>query len=256
MDDKILSDLIITNLYSVSSFYHEQGAGAERVNRPSWAVVLKYTGETVYTCRGKKHVSDFCNMALLPKGCSYRWTCTRAGYVYIAEFDCDITSDAVYSFPVGCGDKALQLFRESENRLNRRAPFGRIEAVKNLYSLLLLLAEAGQQTYLPSDMRKKLDPAIDYIAKNYNRRVYNDELSAVTGLSTVYFRRLFTAAYGLSPAAYIQNLRIGKAKDMLKSDYGSITDIALSLGYSDIYDFSRVFKRITGVSPTAYAKQI
>ena len=42
---------------------------------------------------------------------------------------------------------------------------------------------------------------------------------------------------------------IKKAKEMLKSDYGSITDIAQSLGYFNIYDFSRAFKNIYHISP-------
>jgi len=41
---------------------------------------------------------------------------------------------------------------------------------------------------------------------------------------------------------------------MLKSDYGSISDIAVSLGYSNIYEFSRTFKKHTGLSPTEYLK--
>ena len=119
-----------------------------------------------------------------------------------------------------------------------------------------MLTDSGQQKYITSDKRTYLAPAIDYIAKNFTRRIRNDDMAKAAGISTVYFRKLFTAAYGISPAAYVQNLRINKAKDMLKSDYGSITDIALSLGYSDIYDFSRVFKRLTGISPAAYAKQL
>ena len=194
-------------------------------------------------------------MALLPKGCSYRWTCSQTGYVYIAEFDCNITADNIYTFPVSCGDKALQLFRQSESCLTKGAPSSKLETIKNLYSLILMLTDSGQQRYISSDKRTYLAPAIDYIAKNFTRRLRNDEMAKAAGISTVYFRKLFTAAYGISPAAYLQNLRINKA-NMLKSDYGSITDIALSLGYSDIYDFSRVFKRLTGISPAAYAKQL
>lgn len=91
-----------------------------------------------------------------------------------------------------------------------------------------MLTDSGQQKYITSDKRTYLAPAIDYIAKNFTRRIRNDDMAKAAGISTVYFRKLFTAAYGISPAAYLQNLRINKAKDMLKSDYGSITDIALS----------------------------
>ena len=53
---------------------------------------------------------------------------------------------------------------------------------------------------------------------------------------------------------YIQNLRIRRAKEMLQSDYSSITDIAFALGYNNIYEFSKAFKKHTGVSPTKYLK--
>ncbi|MBR3941740.1 MAG: helix-turn-helix transcriptional regulator, partial [Clostridia bacterium] len=52
--------------------------------------------------------------------------------------------------------------------------------------------------------------------------------------------------------AYTHNIRIEKAKEMLKSDYGTISDIAQSVGYPSIYDFSRAFKKHTGISPSKY----
>lgn len=86
----------------------------------------------------------------------------------------------------------------------------------------------------------------------YNKKIKNDELANISGMSTVYFRKLFREVIGISPIAYVHEVRIKKAKDMLRSDYGNITDIALSLGYSDVHDFSSVFKKIVGVSPSKY----
>ena len=48
---------------------------------------------------------------------------------------------------------------------------------------------------------------------------------------------------------------IKKAKEMLKSDYGTLSDIALSIGYSSLYDFSRDFKKHTGTSPVESAQR-
>ena len=71
-------------------------------------------------------------------------------------------------------------------------------------------------------------------------------------MSSVYFRKMFTQIMGGSPIAYVKQFRIEKAKEMLKSDYGTLTDIASMLGYASLYDFSRDFKKQTGVPPSKY----
>ena len=46
-----------------------------------------------------------------------------------------------------------------------------------------------------------------------------------------------------------------KAKEMLQSDYGTLSDIAAGVGYSSVFHFSKMFKGVTGISPGSYAKQ-
>ena len=84
------------------------------------------------------------------------------------------------------------------------------------------------------------------------RNFYNDQLAQLAGMSTVYFRKLFTQVMGVSPIVYARQLRIEKAKQMLRSDYGSLSHVALSLGYANLYDFSRDFKKHTGIAPSKY----
>ena len=74
-------------------------------------------------------------------------------------------------------------------------------------------------------------------------------------MSTVGFRKNFQATYGVSPIRYLHQYRIQKAKDLLSSDYGSITQVAESTGYSSVYHFSKMFSQYTGMSPTEYVKQ-
>ena len=71
-------------------------------------------------------------------------------------------------------------------------------------------------------------------------------------MSYVYFRKLFKSVMGQSPIVYARSVRIRKAKEMLKGDYGSLSDVAYSLGYPSLYDFSRDFKKHTGVPPSKY----
>ena len=146
----------------------------------------------------------------------------------------------------------IKTFKEMEYRRNLRLPTMQLESIRDTYSIILSLVKAEHERYLPSEKQKKIAPAIEYISLHYNENITNDLLASVAGISTVYFRKLFTDIMGASPIAYAHKLRIEKAKEMLKSDYGTLSDIAQSLGYPSLYDFSRDFKKHTGVAPSKY----
>ncbi len=252
MYDK-LSNLIIKKVYSVTTMYNEKNTRVSRKNRPCWAIVIKYEGETVYYQDENQYISNINNMVILPKGCDYKWECTKSGHYSIIEFDCDDVDKKIYLFSVKNGEKILTLFKSLEQKQLIGNYLYKMETVKETYSVILRLLSESVGRYVPKGKEKRLLPVIEYISNNYNMEIKNDDLAKLTGLSTVYFRKLFTEVYGISPISYVKNIRIKKAKEMLRSDYSGITDIALSLGYSNIYDFSRDFKKHVGVSPSKFA---
>lgn len=256
MSIDILSNLIITKIYSATTMYTEKNKKAKRVNRSCWAFVIKYEGETVYLSQGQKILSDKNNLVILPKGCSYEWSCTREGHYMIVEFESDLICKDVLSFYVENSDNILKIFKALEHKRTVRKTMCEVESIRDMYSIFLMLSQNIQKKYFPADKRSKITSALDYITENYNTEIKNEDLAKLCGLSTVYFRKLFTDVVGASPISFVQSLRIKKAKEMLKSDYGSIGDIAQSLGYLNIYDFSRAFKKYVGISPLKYVKQI
>ncbi|MEO2203073.1 AraC family transcriptional regulator [Paenibacillus pabuli] len=80
------------------------------------------------------------------------------------------------------------------------------------------------------------------------------ELAEQTGFSPVYLRRNFAARYGCSPKEYLDQLRNEHAVRRLRFTSDSVTDVARSCGYSDIYQFSKTFKKRNGISPTKYRR--
>ena len=149
----------------------------------------------------------------------------------------------------GEGGALRSLFYEILSRFHTE----RLTAVGDLYRLISLLLRTlapAEHTHLG-----RIAPAVEYIRKNFTERITGERLAALCGISTVYLRKLFSRITGQSPIGYLHTLRIAKAKKMLESDYRSLTEIALALGYADIYSFSKAFKSRTGLTPTAYAAQ-
>lgn len=252
MKTELLSNLVITKVHSVSTLYTPENTKFKKNDRRRWAVVIKYEGETVYTSGGKRFLSDIEHLVILPKGCYYDWLCTKSGHFSIIEFECESTFYEPISFSVKNGETILKMFKDLEYKRNIKKPMVEVESIRDTYSILLVLTQTASECYLPSEKQQKIAPAVEYISQHYNESITNDTLAAVAGMSTVYFRKLFTTVVGVSPIAYARKLRIKKAKEMLKSDYGTLSDIALSLGYPDLYDFSRDFKKHTGVAPSKY----
>ena len=73
-------------------------------------------------------------------------------------------------------------------------------------------------------------------------------------MSTVYFRKLFTEAYGMPPMRYVRQKRIEKAQNLLENGFTNISEIADSVGFNSIYHFSKTFKQLIGTSPSNYSR--
>ena len=255
MNTDILSELTIQHIHSISTMYNEKGASSKRKNRPLWAFVIKYEGQTIYAVNGRPHISDLHNVTILPKGCRYDWQCVESGRFIIVEFDCDQTCDEIFSFSVKNGESLLGTVRKMEINRARLGCTQRLDEFRDLYGILSSLIKSANKKYVPSPKERIIYPITEYIAQNCGKHISADELSAMTDFSAVYFRKVFKDVTGMSPIRYVRTIKINKAKEMLESDYSSVTNIAASLGYNNVYEFSRDFKKQVGISPSRYKKQ-
>lgn len=252
MDYNILSNIIINKTKYSTTIYSKKNAHSANTNRACWAIIIKYEGETLYTTKSGTYVSNINNIVILPKGCNYSWQCIKEGHFSVIEFESNSTFDDILHFPNIDGEKIFKLFKNFEYRQIVKKNMYEIENIKETYALILELLKTRKQKYIPTEKWNKISPAIEYITKNYTQKIKSEELSELCGISNVYFRKLFTQTMKCAPIDYLHKLRIQKAKEMLKSDYGSISDIAYSLGYLNIYDFSRTFKKYVGVPPSKF----
>lgn len=96
----------------------------------------------------------------------------------------------------------------------------------------------------------------NFIDQNFQKDITVDNISKTFNFSRNYLFSLFKKEYGISPKAYISELRIKKAKELLKTEKNlNIGEIAFSVGYKDPLYFSRIFYKKTGISPKDFRKQ-
>jgi AraC family transcriptional regulator len=79
-------------------------------------------------------------------------------------------------------------------------------------------------------------------------------LANESGYSRVHFVRMFRAATGFSPHNYLLNLRLERARELLRNPSISLIDIALDCGFSSHSHMSRLFHKSVGVTPSAYRR--
>ncbi len=99
-----------------------------------------------------------------------------------------------------------------------------------------------------------IEELLAYLMDNTDKDLKLDDLSRKAGISRFHLSRQFSEATGISPMAYFHQLKIRKACELLDTTGLCIKEISLSLGFRSPYYFSESFKRVMGISPTAYRK--
>ena len=250
-----INQLIITKFYSINHTLSVTGSSNTRTERSSWAIVYKYDGETSYTNKSKTIFANSSQVALLPKGSTYKWLCTKSGHFYIVEFDCNLESKELYTCKVNNPDIVLNILENIlEEKLNLTS-LSNLKIFQLLYKLLSILLESNEEKNEMNPKLKIIMPALIYMNTNLKKKISNVDLAKACNISTSYFRRLFTQVFDEAPLQYLIDLRMKKAKELLQSDFSSISDIAKEVGYDDIYHFSKLFKQKNGISPLKYLKQ-
>jgi transcriptional regulator GlxA family with amidase domain len=105
---------------------------------------------------------------------------------------------------------------------------------------------------VPDDLRADLRRARDHADRHFAEPLTLEDLAAVALLSKYHFLRLFRAAYGQTPAAYLSERRVERAQDLLRNTNLTVTEICHAVGFSSLGSFSSRFTEITGESPSAF----
>jgi AraC-like DNA-binding protein len=168
------------------------------------------------------------------------------------QAELDSFSDLPSHLMVANVTQIAEYFRQLHRLWNAREP-GYTMACRGLILLLMqqyVVAAQRSRRRIPNAAR--IQSVITRMHQSVGVVLSVSELAAMARLSESRFRTLFHAMTGCSVTRYQNRLRISAAQDLLASGHYGVTAVSRELGFRDVYYFSRLFKRMTGVCPSQW----
>tara|TARA_Y100001933_G_scaffold265271_2_gene339284 strand:- start:11182 stop:12081 length:900 start_codon:yes stop_codon:yes gene_type:complete len=178
----------------------------------------------------------------------------RQRYRHAPDFVPNGVIHGAVSSPLVC----LELMTRLSLMLGNDQTHERLAGRGVLLELLIRLLDSHEQSTRPQNrqaiLAHKVRCLLDQTMSQQAGSIAIRPLLASIGHSYEHLARVFCQQYGLTPMDYVQSIRIERAKHLLRHTDDKLTAIAQAVGYQDAIYFSRLFKRLTNMTPGTYRK--
>jgi AraC family transcriptional regulator len=223
----------------------------------------------IYVDRLAQSAPRYCRrkMVFVPAGCDYyEWqeprTLLRIGYFYLdpVRLASEIGVSGMSMTPrlffedAALWDTALKLIALMESGGSEKRRYGEALCAVLVHELVRLHANDRHAGARMTEglARWQKAKAIAYIREHLAAQIPLATLAQLVHLSPSHFCRAFKRSFGMPPRRYQIAQRIERAKTLLTAHAASVTDISFTVGYSETSAFSTAFRRVTGLTPSAY----
>lgn len=227
-------------------------------------LVYAVDGKASYTCRGEQRSVTAGDMLLFDREVIHSGAATPDGpfhfYAVLFELEPIIPGDgdslrAMSELPwhVSVDNRMAveALFAELDSRWVAKEDGYELRCRAILMTLLHTYIESATRRTHSDPHTEKLMRIARYLQEHHTRTFQVSELAARAGLSESRFRVLFKRTLGMSVVKYQNVLKVNRAQSLLLSGEHSVSETSKIIGISDVYYFSRMFKKITGMNPSS-----
>jgi AraC family transcriptional regulator of arabinose operon len=152
--------------------------------------------------------------------------------------------------------RVLRIFREIVAQVSSRWPGYVPKACVGVEELLTLLEAEKRMGGLVLDSRERIQALLESMSRRPEQNITAATAAEEACLSTSHFRKLFRTYTGKPFHHYLLETRMYYAARQFSDPHTSIKELARQLGYAELSDFSRAFRRILGTSPRQYRKSL
>ena len=164
---------------------------------------------------------------------------------------------ALFERPMGLpeGESAsyLPLIRALYESYAMPDPAGEYLCLADLFQIIGLISRERSDSERQTRGFRRIEKTVSYLNEFYTLDTSVEELAAISSTCVSNLEKAFKACMGMTPLAYRNKLRMERAKMLLSGGCG-VAETCKRVGISDVYYFSRLFKKHWGISPAAYGK--
>ena len=135
---------------------------------------------------------------------------------------------------------------------------GTADATYQLQHLLygMIASHWGQPVAMDAMLSHEIAKVVDTLRANqYKDNFSLADMAAISRMPMETFRKRFVAEVGMPPLSYVLHCKMERAKELLRDQNCSVRQAGVEVGMQDPYHFSKQFKHIVGISPSAFMKQ-
>lgn len=231
--------------------------------RVDYQLIYLYKGVGHYLLDGKWQALSSGNLLLFCPGEPqvYAYRAKEQPEVYWIHFTGADVEDVLHHYGIQSGYigesmEIKNLYQTVILELQLKKPLFEDLVRSNFLTMLGLMARLSKRSLLPAENDFSLDRLLISLNQRYMEDWNTGRMAAVCGMSESRFAHAFCKRLGTPPMRYLNSLRMEKAKDLLSMHEESISQAAAMVGFSDPLYFSRVFKKYTGSSPSAYRREL
>ena len=216
-------------------------------NRYCSCFIVTLSGSIRFTYEGGSMVADSEHPVFIPKGLTYRNECLEDAVSLVFNFHAQTEPNAPAVLSRISHRFAAEKYREIEKAQLQSTTENKMAILCELYSLASKLF-AISETRSPADETVK--KATEYICANYSKSELTvSQVARECFVSEPYLRKLFARKMDTTPSRYITKVRMNHAYHLAREQF-PVKEIARLVGYADIYQFSRAYKKHFGHCPS------
>lgn len=243
-----IQSLRIREFKNISDIKDKKGRILVFQSRYASCFIITLSGRIQFTFDDKIIITDRSQGIFIPEGTAYTNECLEDARSISVNFFLEkpIPSPCVLNSMSEV--QAMEFYRDIAQKAYDNKGNAQYYLLAKLYQLAYLLFPADSPK---SEKECLAEKALVYMQRELARSdLQIDEVARSCNISAVYLRRITKELYQKAPFQILTELRMKKACEMLL-EKRSIKEIASLVGYSDIYQFSRAYKRYFGISPTS-----